>query len=167
MVGLLSHMMGLIHRFDEDEKAFFHPESPMTKWISGSTGDNASTDPNCDNTWNKGDCFGGKMVEFELPKLSYYLVCYYMLLAQRDIEIKDEKAQIPEIFTLLPPNSDGAIHTDKDMECANALFKLGFKPKIVYSTDGTVNAKSKEIPRCLDGFQQVERRGRSRRRNCP
>ena len=25
-VVLLSHLMGLLHRFDEDEKAFFHPK---------------------------------------------------------------------------------------------------------------------------------------------
>ena len=57
----------------------------MTRWISGSSYDDTSQTPNSDNAWNKGDCFGGKVVKYELPKLSYFIVYYYMYLTELDL----------------------------------------------------------------------------------
>jgi hypothetical protein len=73
-VFLLSHLMGFLHRFDEDEKMFSNPKLPMSRWISGYTGGTMSEETH----WHKNDCIGGRTITYELPQLAYFLVNHYM-----------------------------------------------------------------------------------------
>ena len=49
------------------------------------------------------------------------------------------------MFSMLPPNTDGTIHTDEDMEAAHAVYKLGHTPPVLMNPDGTENKKSKKV----------------------
>ena len=78
-------------------------------------------------------------------KVYLVLNSFEQFLAKLDLQIKEKKAQIPEIFTLLPPSADGIIHIDKDMESANACFKAGLEPRIHYHEDGKSNERSEKV----------------------
>ena len=124
---LLTNIVGTVLRVE----SVCPLDSPMGNWITGSTTEPLDTShvPRCDNAWNATDSFGGK-ARYEFPKLIYYAIKYYEYLAEMGLQVTDDKRQIPEISTLLPPSSDGTVHTDRDMESASALFKDGIIPEI-------------------------------------